>query len=391
MSRPFCQLTEHPRTIGKAALLHKWANYCVADSRCHWGFHHLQRIKQIFPGVVLFGKKCCSGNARVHILTSAFRPLKNDNMGTSDSFGPALIGGLVSAILYGVATLQGHLRVLLARLRGCPDHKVPRCCRMDSRYPTYLVRLSRLILLPDNQLWCADEFGVYCLASVLVNVLVIFAVQCFFTHQIYHLYRSRVKWWVTVPIILSVLAEFGFGMETAILELVNHEASIVTRITFYGVTPAVAIMALAEVLITISLCVLLYDRGSSSALPRTKRLLKTLIIYAVNRCSLILLVATAMFAMVLEAQDMWFLALSFVIGKLYTNSFLASLNSREHLRSHGAGTPPDLRIGVVRFANPPKFLEDIESFKKKAGIVDVPEVAVIDVTIDLTPDKTTML
>ncbi|KAI6131004.1 hypothetical protein EDD16DRAFT_1538047 [Pisolithus croceorrhizus] len=180
-------------------------------------------------------------------------------------------------------------------------------------------------------------------------------------------------------------------METAILELVNHEASIVTRITFYGVTPAVAIMALAEVLITISLCVLLYDRGSSSALPRTKRLLKTLIIYAVNRCSLILLVATAMFAMVLEAQDMWFLALSFVIGKLYTNSFLASLNSREHLRSHGAGTPPDLRIGVVRFANPPKFLEDIESFKKKAGIVDVPEVAVIDVTIDLTPDKTTML
>ncbi|KAI6094318.1 hypothetical protein EDD16DRAFT_1686355, partial [Pisolithus croceorrhizus] len=108
-----------------------------------------------------------------------------------------------------------------------------------------------------------------------------------------------------------------------------------------------AIMALSEVLITISLCVLLYDRGSNSALPRTKRLLKTPIIYAA-----------------LEAQDMWFLALSFVIGKLYTNSFLASLNSREYLRSHGAGTPPDLCIGVVRCANSPKFLKDIESSKQ---------------------------
>ncbi|KAI6095091.1 hypothetical protein EV401DRAFT_2048340 [Pisolithus croceorrhizus] len=146
------------------------------------------------------------------------------------------------------------------------------------------------------------------------------------------------------------------GTLISVHRLVNHEASIVTWITFYGVTPAMAIMALSEVLITISLCVLLYDRGSNSALPRTKRLLKTPIIYAVNRCSLILLA--------LEAQDMWFLALSFVIGKLYTNSFLASLNSREYLRSHGAGTPPDLCIGVVRCANSPKFLKDIESSKQ---------------------------
>ncbi|KAI6107465.1 hypothetical protein EDD16DRAFT_107268 [Pisolithus croceorrhizus] len=55
-------------------------------------------------------------------------------------------------------------------------------------------------------------------ASVLVNVLVVSMVQCFFAHQIYHLCRSGVKWLVTGPIILFVLAQFGFGMETVILE-----------------------------------------------------------------------------------------------------------------------------------------------------------------------------
>ncbi|KAI6095106.1 hypothetical protein EDD16DRAFT_1680974, partial [Pisolithus croceorrhizus] len=50
----------------------------------------------------------------------------------------------------------------------------------------------------------------------------------------------------------------------------------------------VATVALAEVLIMVSLCVLLHDSGSSSAFPRTNRLLNTLIIYAVNRCLLTL-------------------------------------------------------------------------------------------------------
>ncbi|KAI6095954.1 hypothetical protein EDD16DRAFT_1903249 [Pisolithus croceorrhizus] len=163
--------------------------------------------------------------------------------------------------------------------------------------------------------------------------------------------------------ILSVVVEFGFTMETAVLELVNHQTSGVTQMTFYGVIPAVTVGALAETLITISLCILLYDRRSGSALSRTKRLLNTLIIYAVNRCLLILLVAITALVMTVEGQDTWFLGFSFVAGRLYANAFLASLNSREHLRSQGSGTPPDLRIDVVHFANPPKLPGDVENFK----------------------------
>ncbi|KIO09736.1 hypothetical protein M404DRAFT_996593 [Pisolithus tinctorius Marx 270] len=61
---------------------------------------------------------------------------------------------------------------------------------------------------------------------------------------------------------------------------------------YYSLSSFVATI-LPDVLITVSLCILLYEGGSYSVFPRTKRLLNTLIIYAVNRCLLILLVALA--------------------------------------------------------------------------------------------------
>ncbi|KAI6104346.1 hypothetical protein F5141DRAFT_1065144 [Pisolithus sp. B1] len=262
--------------------------------------------------------------------------------------------------------------------------------------------LDTLRVAFDNQLWCADKFGVYSLvlistlpqfsaghyecsslqASELINVLVIFVVQCLSpSSEAVGDCRNRI----------------GMEAETVVLEysnLFNH-ASVLAQIrvvSFYGVIPAVAIIALAEALITISLCVLLYDRRSSSAFPRRKCVLNTLIIYAVNRCLLIFcnlveafcgkLVAIAALATAVETQDIWFLGLSFVIGK-------SSLSSREHFHSQGAGTLSCPPTSAVLSANPPKPPGDVESSKDGPRQFDVPGVAVPDITIDPTPNKTT--
>ncbi|KAI6106798.1 hypothetical protein EV401DRAFT_498943 [Pisolithus croceorrhizus] len=73
------------------------------------------------------------------------------------------------------------------------------------------------------------------------------------------------------------------------------------RQIFYATTPFAATFVLAEVLMTTSLCVLLYDS-----------------------------VALAEFA-----TSTWSTGSDFVIGKLYANSLLASLNTWQHLRSRG--------------------------------------------------------
>ncbi|KAI6105011.1 hypothetical protein EDD16DRAFT_237324 [Pisolithus croceorrhizus] len=105
-------------------------------------------------------------------------------------------------------------------------------------------------------------------ASLLANLIVITVVQFFFAHKIFHLCRRKLRWLVTVPIILLVLAHFGFAMATATVILVKNAVSYDLQVRLYTATPG----------------------GSHSAVPRTKRLLNTLIVYAVNRCWLTLLV-----------------------------------------------------------------------------------------------------
>ncbi|KAI6003105.1 hypothetical protein EDD15DRAFT_2526992 [Pisolithus albus] len=183
----------------------------------------------------------------------------------------------------------------------------------------------------------------------------------YFAHKIYHLCRPRVGWLVTAPIILFLLTHFAFGVGAVVLTFANDEFSFLPKIRFSALIPCSAALVLVEVLITLSLCILLYDNGSHSAFPRTKRLLNTLIIYAVNRCLLILLVALAELATLVDNQDIWAMGLDFNIGKLYVNSLLASLNTRQYLRSQISGLKPDLAFDSVHFGNLPKLPGDEET------------------------------
>ncbi|KAI6019664.1 hypothetical protein F5J12DRAFT_481354 [Pisolithus orientalis] len=77
-------------------------------------------------------------------------------------------------------------------------------------------------------------------------------------------------------------------------------------------------------------------------------------IYAVNRCLLTLLVAIAeLVTCVCLPQDSWTMGLDFIFAKLYTNSLLASLNSRKYLRNKDS-VISDSHIGTICFVNLPK-------------------------------------
>lgn len=225
-------------------------------------------------------------------------------------------------------------------------------------------------------------------ASLLVNLLVVIVVQCFFTHKIYHLCPRRAKWLVAAPIILLLVAHFGFGMELIVLMLVNKEASVMKQIRFYAATPFAATFVLIEVLITTSLCILLYDSGTRTTFSSTKRILATLVVYAVNRCILVLLVALAEFATTIELQSTWSAGLDFNLGKLYANSLLASLNTRQYLRSQDstAARGSNEGIHVVHFQN---MSEGLKRSKEEEGHGDMHEAATIDITADPELENTT--
>ncbi|KAI6006721.1 hypothetical protein F5J12DRAFT_105717 [Pisolithus orientalis] len=171
---------------------------------------------------------------------------------------------------------------------------------------------------------------------------------------------------------------------------VNNALSFSSHARFYTSLPAMSLVALAEVLITVSLCVLLYERGSRSAVPRTKNMLNTLIIYAVNRCFLSLLIVIG--KVTVDADDIfvWMMALTFITPKLYANSLLASLNAREHLRSQSWGKS-DLYMNAVHVSKLPKLSGDRKSSKERGENSNIRKRADIDIAAVSAHDATTAL
>ncbi|KAI6132314.1 hypothetical protein EDD17DRAFT_1516522 [Pisolithus thermaeus] len=166
----------------------------------------------------------------------------------------------------------------------------------------------------------------------------------------------------------------GFEALISACRFVNNEFSALLSIKSYATIPFVVIRVLDEVLITLSLCILLYGKGSRSAFPRTKRLMNMLVIYAINRCFLTLIV-------VVDYSPL----------RIYANSLLASLNTRQYPRAQVSGSGPDLAISAIHCRNSPKLSGDEETPKDGKRHLDVREMVIVGVAGVPTFDRTTGL
>ncbi|KAI6006489.1 hypothetical protein F5J12DRAFT_94636 [Pisolithus orientalis] len=316
-------------------------------------------------------------------------------MGIPGGFGAALVGGLISAMLYGITTLQTYVYYMQDTADSLIiKFIVAAVWILDSLHVAFVCHILYYYLITNYGNSLSLEFVIWSFpASLLANLLLVTIAQLFFAHKIYYLCRYRVRWLVTAPIILLVIAHLGFGMATVILTLINNTAISLSQTRLYSATPAVSTVVLAEVLITTSLCILLYESGSRSAFPSTKRMLDTLTIYAVNRCLMTLPVAIAEVSLDASNHAAWVMGLDFIIGKLYANSLLASLNTREHLRSQGQGpgTETDVRIDAVHFANLQQLSEATRSSKDGERHFEVRDAAVINIGAVPVRDKPTTL
>ncbi|KAF9063907.1 hypothetical protein BDP27DRAFT_1451026, partial [Rhodocollybia butyracea] len=108
-----------------------------------------------------------------------------------------------------------------------------------------------------------------------------------------------------------------------------------------------------------SLCILLYKKRTG--FQRTRTLINTLILYAVNRCIFTSVVALVeALAVGIAPNAFWFSAAEYVIGQLYANSLLAMLN--------GQGSIPDGRTSSTTDLN----LLPLQSFHTHSHQVALP-------------------
>ncbi|KAI6122079.1 hypothetical protein F5141DRAFT_1201478 [Pisolithus sp. B1] len=376
--------------------------------RCHSGDRCpvIRLILPQYPSITAPSTTC-----NKFVVISLHTSYSND-MGIPGGFGCTLIAGLISAMLYGLTLLQGRVEwdfrlTYVYYMHYSEDTLtvqllVAATCILDTLHVSFVCHMLYHYLITNYGVPSSLEYIVWfvCItsenrfrlmkyvrswpASVIVNLLAILAVQFFFAYKIHYLCPPKVRWLVTAPILLFVVAHFVFGIVTVVVTFIDTNTNVLAQTWYYSVTPSAATVTVAEVLITVSLCVLLYDGGSHAAFPRTKRLVNTLIIYAANRCLLTLLVVIGELAANVDQQASWTMGLNFIVGT-------PSLNTREYLWSQGSTAASTTIVSALHFAIPPMVSENVGSSKDGGRRSSVREVADTDATTEPAFEKTTML
>ncbi|KIK28352.1 hypothetical protein PISMIDRAFT_674086 [Pisolithus microcarpus 441] len=139
-------------------------------------------------------------------------------MAIADSFGCILITGLISAMLYGITLLQTYVYYMhYSEDASTVKFLVAATCILDTLHVSFMCHILYYYLITNYGVPTSLEYIVWSFpASVTANLLAILVVQLFFAHKIHYLCCHKVRWLVTTPILLFVLAHFVFGMVTVV-------------------------------------------------------------------------------------------------------------------------------------------------------------------------------
>ncbi|KAK0486374.1 hypothetical protein IW261DRAFT_793858 [Armillaria novae-zelandiae] len=250
--------------------------------------------------------------------------------------GVPYIGNLFEAMLYGITLMQTFLYF--------------RNQRSDPWYFKVLVT-AVLILDTTNLIMSANALYHYMIsnymnpASLQIPVWNLFGlmyvtttigllVRTFYTMRIYILSgRNKVLTGVFVVLILEV---FATGMVNGTLGLVNAVTfEVFIEKDLWIMYLSLASITTADVSIAVALCCLL--RANRTGFKRTDSMVRTLMIYSINAGALsAITTTTTLITFTLFPNSLIYLGVFLSLGKLYSNSLLASLNVRDSVRAKGS-------------------------------------------------------
>jgi len=253
-----------------------------------------------------------------------------------NTFGASFVGLVVSAVLYGVSLLQTYIYF--------------------NRFPRDSWRLKLLVVA----VWFLDTLHLFLCATEIYWYLVLnffnppalgtthwsldlqgdcegfigLAVQMFFAQRVWKVSKN---WYLTGFIVVLGLLHFALGIFFSVEAFLLKDFSKFPQLTWATITglggAAVADLAIAGTLVY-------YLNKSRTGFKRTDSIINTLMIYSINTglvtsiCALL----NVIFAIITPTEQIY-TAFFWCLAKLYVNSFLATLNSRQS--SSGTLSPPD--------------------------------------------------
>jgi len=269
------------------------------------------------------------------------------------TLGSLLIGLVVAAILTGVAIVQASyyfthqsdawpLRLLVGVVIALNV--------LHQALITHVVYIYTITNWGD--LASLQVIGWSMIVEGNVNAVIALLVQSFLAFRVWR-FSNRNKI-LTGIIALLIIGEF-VALSTCNALTFHFHANMVywfAKLANFGI--AINALAVAgDVLITVSLCILLYR--SRTGFRRSDTMISKLMLFTLNTGLLPSVSAIASLISNHMAKDTFInIGFFFSIGRLYTNSLLATLNARKKIREAGSGvqtTTQDLTLSGTTFAN----------------------------------------
>jgi len=256
-----------------------------------------------------------------------------------NTYGALLLGAFLACGLSGIVTVQSFLYIKLYPKDATRTKFIVGTVWFLDTLHTCLVMASIWnYLIPHFGDVPRVDFIPWTVAmSIAVTAILTIIVHCFLARRIYRL--TKRDWRITAPIlILAVLRLCAACVTTAEMIRLQSFRSF-SRQFRWVFTLGLALSSAADVLITVTLCYKL--RSSRTGSLGIDNIIDSLVLYTLENGSFTCAgTVLSMICWLTMPRNRLFLALHFMIAKLYANSLLATLNTRKTLRDTQLKTMP---------------------------------------------------
>jgi len=165
--------------------------------------------------------------------------------------------------------------------------------------------------------------------SIIATAFVTLITHLFFVRRLLKL--SNNNWWIIGPTMVLVIARVVSAIVTSSFLIHLKTFPAFTAKYSYMFTLGLAISSIIDVVITFGMC--FYLQENRRGFGKTDEVIDAIIVYTINNGTLTCLstIASMIFWLTLR-KNLVFMALHFVIAKMYANSLLGTLNMRRKFR-----------------------------------------------------------
>lgn len=247
-----------------------------------------------------------------------------------NTMGVALIGIVIASAFYGVSILQVYYYYTHQQDTWYIKTLVGLVMLFETIHQALITHSVYVYLVSYyNQPEMLAQLVWSLLVEVLFNGFTALLVQSFLTMRVWRLSNRRI--WLTGLLVILVTGEFGCVVAFTTLSLQLRTYAELAHLKPLSIAVN-ALAAAGDLLIAASLCIILHQ--SRTGFQRSDTMIKKLIVYSVNTGLLTSLCAVAsLVSIVLAGHTFLYIMFFFCIGRLYSNSLLATLNARKKIRA----------------------------------------------------------